>query len=811
MAGLFKEIALILLFVLPPIVAERPTIVLQVSDLHFSTNSYGKFYKLFGKREEDFEVFTANIVPRVQPNSVLITGDLTDSKTQTGTGLQQEDEWKSYRKALDDIIAAGVSEQFIFDVRGNHDCFNVPERGGDYDFFSQYSAEGRRRSATERIFVNHIIPDSKQGEGPPQCPTLTLVGMDMSIAPGLKSPANFCGLASADLLQEFNDVLSGLEYPNHCQRPPLLTYGHFPLSTVRHPRMTPSWMGPATAWLQATSSAHASQGLVTLLLNHKAAVYVSGHLHAAFGEKLHAVHSFHNSFLAELESAAWKDDRRFRILALDFGAFSFIDLYLHTPDAPRRIGRGDAAAYEDVKWKERYAERGWAVTAADSKSSIIDHIPLITWPPDPRYFTSSARDQHGFVRAQVFPLAVNASEPHQVTLVVTLHDGAVLLHRDMELDPDYDHSKGGPLTYSINPKIAIVCPDKVTAAGLKDKACTGGGRKTILLQVCVMSLDGMQSVSSKQPALLECIVQEGDMTQSCSIVPPTKHVPLDVSSLETAVLSVNAPVLGLRTAISVWAALVFFFLLLPRHYSRTHAAALARAPLFVPRELSLQPGAVAPLLTVRAWHSLVAFVLWPAVALIITASVTEVWLPMLLYAIYFVVGPWLLADLLVTRPPSVMFWYGVLGKFENTTWEYLATPDTLLISIFHLALCVMPLMLWIACVVARRVQLQSSPLAFGANSSPSETSQIGRRPSSPPQEPRDYKYNKFHPFSWFQCVALALIIWLNVSVVYTKTAALMGPLALTISPGLAWTIPLALLLVGTRDYPRKTVGARNRK
>lgn len=35
--------------------------------------------------------------------------------------------------------------------------------------------------------------------------------------------------------------------------------------------------------------------------------------------------------LAELESTAWKDDRRFRILVADAGALSFSDLYLNTP------------------------------------------------------------------------------------------------------------------------------------------------------------------------------------------------------------------------------------------------------------------------------------------------------------------------------------------------------------------------------------------------------------------------------------------------------------------------------------------------
>ena len=39
--------------------------------------------------------------------------------------------------------------------------------------------------------------------------------------------------------------------------------------------------------------------------------------------------------MAELENAAWKDDRRFRIMSVDQGVFSFLDLFMHTPSKPR--------------------------------------------------------------------------------------------------------------------------------------------------------------------------------------------------------------------------------------------------------------------------------------------------------------------------------------------------------------------------------------------------------------------------------------------------------------------------------------------
>ncbi len=39
--------------------------------------------------------------------------------------------------------------------------------------------------------------------------------------------------------------------------------------------------------------------------------------------------------MAELENAAWKDDRRFRLLSIDGGVLSFVDLFMHTPSKPR--------------------------------------------------------------------------------------------------------------------------------------------------------------------------------------------------------------------------------------------------------------------------------------------------------------------------------------------------------------------------------------------------------------------------------------------------------------------------------------------
>ena len=85
--------------------------------------------------------------------------------------------------------------------------------------------------------------------------------------------------------------------------------------------------------------------------------YLNGHLHAAFGERLHRLHPTSpagGGHLAELETAAWKDDRRFRVLALDAGALSFADYYFHTPGSPLRPGREDQGVMQTTGggWRE---------------------------------------------------------------------------------------------------------------------------------------------------------------------------------------------------------------------------------------------------------------------------------------------------------------------------------------------------------------------------------------------------------------------------------------------------------------------------
>jgi len=59
---------------------------------------------------------------------------------------QEEAEWIEYQNVMQDVIwQSGLNEGIFYDLRGNHDCFGVPEIGGEYDFYQKYSMNSRLR------------------------------------------------------------------------------------------------------------------------------------------------------------------------------------------------------------------------------------------------------------------------------------------------------------------------------------------------------------------------------------------------------------------------------------------------------------------------------------------------------------------------------------------------------------------------------------------------------------------------------------------------------------------------------------------
>lgn len=177
-------------------------------------------------------------------------------------------------------------------------------------------------------------------------------------------------------------------------------------------------------------------------------------------------------------------------------------------------------------------------------------------------------------------------------------------------------------------------------------------------------------------------------------------------------------------------------------------------------------------------------------------------------------SPW--PAMSATQPPSML----------PLSSPALSRPsaDTIFVSLVHMVVCVLPATLWVACVVGRRLQLQHSHLPAGVSrtSSSSSGGSNGQRRTlesggagstaslllggclaggSGGGASTCSRWS----FSRPQLAALAALAAWNCATIYWKAASLMGGIALLVSPGLSWVLPLALLLVVARGGPCRSM------
>lgn len=92
--------------------------------------------------------FVAQTLPFYAPEFVVVTGDLTDAKDvmQAG-GEQYQTEWQQYRQLLDTYgLVEKRNGTFWRDLRGNHDCFAVPDWSHESNYFRHYAVMGKQAS-----------------------------------------------------------------------------------------------------------------------------------------------------------------------------------------------------------------------------------------------------------------------------------------------------------------------------------------------------------------------------------------------------------------------------------------------------------------------------------------------------------------------------------------------------------------------------------------------------------------------------------------------------------------------------------------
>ena len=186
------------------------------------------------------------------------------------------------------------------------------------------------------------------------------------------SPANFLALtteADIDVLRKEIEAIEGFKATCASDEDPLVIgFGHYPLSVYARAHS----VGVLGAISHALGGIRSLDHPIADILAQRANVYLCGHLHSLFGQ-LYRVHDARKEDeggrLTELESAAWKDERSFRVLVVDNGCVAFANYYFLTPTSPHYLaGRAsDLHQRQGVGWESSFADRGWGLTSHEAR------------------------------------------------------------------------------------------------------------------------------------------------------------------------------------------------------------------------------------------------------------------------------------------------------------------------------------------------------------------------------------------------------------------------------------------------------------
>jgi len=257
---------------------------MQISDIHMS-DKYSK-----GAQGNLF-YFLKKMIPVIDPNFLFITGDITDSVNGSGVGTV-EDDWKMYHKIIENTGVLNKNNgTFLWDLRGNHDCFMVPEWNSPYNYFKDYS-----KVKTRGFAFNY---ETSYG-------TYSFIGLDGCPIYSTSNP--FFGVTDEIIMDMYTDFMDKAKANNNNKHNFVLN--HFPETTIKF-----SESSSGKRWEDYTKD-------ISLLL--------TGHFHNFGGLQTYA---YHKDYL-ELEVTDFKLHGRYRILAVDNDVVSFTDYFLPLPSNP---------------------------------------------------------------------------------------------------------------------------------------------------------------------------------------------------------------------------------------------------------------------------------------------------------------------------------------------------------------------------------------------------------------------------------------------------------------------------------------------
>lgn len=233
-------------------------------------------------RQTQLEQFVTSTLASIKPELVMCGGDLTEAKPNGLTSTQDVREWETYR----DIVSSRWNTLPWLDIRGNHDSLNVMGRNSSKNYYATHSVMGQLGH-----MGSYLVTREVRGQ------TLNFVAVDATWDVGMNYPFNFNGYIDTQQITTLDNITANLQ-----QDSVTIMFGHYPTSVVQQ------------------------QNYLRNLISH-GMVYLSGHLHDLAFFRMHNMYSFHNDLDLELELIDWKNNRKFRVLAVDQGKLSFTDVH----------------------------------------------------------------------------------------------------------------------------------------------------------------------------------------------------------------------------------------------------------------------------------------------------------------------------------------------------------------------------------------------------------------------------------------------------------------------------------------------------
>ncbi|KAK5643324.1 hypothetical protein RI129_007169 [Pyrocoelia pectoralis] len=252
---------------------------LQISDIHISAFNDPS-------RITDFKDFCENALKVFKPSVVIASGDLTDGKAANKLTSQEiQKEWVEYQNILSSL---NITQHTTWlDIKGNHDNFNLIDLKSKENYFENYSVQGK---TNPRSYLYQL---KKNGD------IYSFIAVDTTLQPGPRFPFNFIGLLDDDEVKVINNIVHQIESSNSNYT---IWFGHYPTSCI---------------------ISHEPNEIRPLIGKHSNGLaYLCGHLHRIVPE----MYTLHPEGFLELELSDWKKNRMYRLLAVDHGLLSFIDV-----------------------------------------------------------------------------------------------------------------------------------------------------------------------------------------------------------------------------------------------------------------------------------------------------------------------------------------------------------------------------------------------------------------------------------------------------------------------------------------------------